>query len=110
MASIDLHSPPSPQTQTTRGPSARARHREREVADAGLHRPPYFGDSVDQSVRQSIAKPVSARPGCTISDRAVVLVDLPELAKAPAVFGKAGMRAVLDSDKFGQPGLYGRDQ
>jgi hypothetical protein len=49
-------------------------------------------------------------PGGTINDRAVVSVDLPDLAKALAVFGKAEMRAVLDSDKFEIPGLYGRDQ
>jgi hypothetical protein len=53
--------------------------------------PPYFGGSVDQSVRQAFevlgeAGVASARPGCTINDRAVVLVDLPKLAKAPAVF------------------------
>jgi len=44
------------------------------------------------------------------NDRAVVLVDPPDVAKALAVFGKAGMRAVLDSEKFEIPGLYGRDQ
>jgi hypothetical protein len=61
--------------------------------------PSYLGGSVDQSVRQAFevlgeAGVASARPGGTLGDYAVVLVDLPDVAKALAVLGKAGMRAM----------------
>jgi hypothetical protein len=78
-------------------------------------RTPYLGGSADQSARQAFevlreARIASARPGGTIDYYAVVLVDSPDMAKALEVLGKAGIRAVLDSDKSGQPGLYSRDQ
>jgi hypothetical protein len=62
--------------------------------------PPYLGGSVDQSAREAFevlreAGVASARPGATIGDYAVALVDLPDVAKALAVLGKAGMRAML---------------
>ena len=62
--------------------------------------PPYFGGSADQSGRQAFevlreAGVASARPGGTMGDYAVVLIDLPDVAKAFAVLGKWGMRAML---------------
>ena len=62
--------------------------------------PPYLGGSVDQSVQACEvlreAGVASARTGATIADYAVALVDLPDVAKALAVLGKARIR-VLDS-------------
>jgi hypothetical protein len=62
--------------------------------------PPYLGGSADQSGREAFevlreAGVASARPGAAIGDYAVALVDLPDVAKALAVLGKAGMRAML---------------
>jgi hypothetical protein len=62
--------------------------------------PPYLGGSADQSGRQAFevlreAGVTSACPGGTIGDYAVVLVDLPDVAKAFAVLGKSGIRAML---------------
>jgi hypothetical protein len=62
---------------------------------------PYLGGSADQSARQAFevlreAGVAFARTGESTSDQAVVLVDLPDLAKALAVLGKARM-GVLDS-------------
>jgi cytosine/adenosine deaminase-related metal-dependent hydrolase len=62
--------------------------------------PSYLGDSVDQSGRQAFellreAGVSSARPGSNIDYYAVVLVDLPDAAKALEALGKAGMRAML---------------
>jgi hypothetical protein len=63
--------------------------------------PPYLGGSADQCARQAFqvlreAGVASARTGENISDQAVAFVDLPDVAKALAVLGKARMR-VLDS-------------
>jgi hypothetical protein len=71
------------------------------VANANFIEPPYLGGSADQSARQAFevlrkAGVASARTGESISDQAVVLVDLPDVAKALAVLGKARIR-VLDS-------------
>ena len=65
-------------------------------------RTPHLGGSADQSARQAFevlreAGIASARPGGIIDYYAVVLVDLPDAAKALAVLGKSGIRAVLDS-------------
>ena len=61
--------------------------------------PSYLGGSVDQSVQAlevlREAGIASARPGGIIDYYAVVLVDLPDAAKALAVLGKSGMRAML---------------
>jgi len=62
--------------------------------------PPYLGGSVDQSGRQVFevlheAGVASARPGGNIDYYAVVLIDLPDAAKALEVLGKAGMRGIL---------------
>jgi hypothetical protein len=61
--------------------------------------PPYLGGSADQSGRQAFevlreAGVASALPGGTTGYYAVVLVDLPDVAKALEVLGKAGMRAM----------------
>jgi hypothetical protein len=61
--------------------------------------PSYLGGSFDQSVQAfevlREAGVASARPGGTMGDYAVVLIDLPDVAKAFAVLGKSGMRAML---------------
>jgi len=62
--------------------------------------PPYLGGSVDQSGRQAFellreAGVASARLGSNIDYYAVVLIDLPDAAKALKALGKAGMRAIL---------------
>ena len=62
--------------------------------------PSYLEGSVDQSGRQAFellreAGVTSARPGGNIDYYAVVLVDLPDAAKALEALGKAGMRAML---------------
>jgi inorganic pyrophosphatase/exopolyphosphatase len=67
--------------------------------------PPYEAQSIKAFEVLREAGVASARTGESISNQAVVLVDLPDLAKALAVFGKAEMRAVLDSDKFEQTRL-----
>ena len=58
-------------------------------------RTPYLGGSADQSCRQAFEVlreegVAFARTGEIISDRAVVWVDLPDVAKALAVLGKVG--------------------
>ena len=72
--------------------------------------PPYEAQSIKAFEVLREAGVASARTGESISNQAVVLVDLPDLAKALAVFGKAEMRAVWIRTNSNKPGLYGRDQ
>ena len=64
--------------------------------------PPYPAASADQCARQAFevlrkAGVASARTGESIRDEAVVLVDLPDVAKALAVLGKARIQVLYSA-------------